>query len=240
MTASQDMPPQPASPVDDIFARTDNPYSHPHPGHMPPGGMSRQAPPMKIKGDYAGRGHAAVFIIPILIVVVIGLIITASWLAFNSIYKSGSNQPASSGSSVLDNLVNSGGQPAQSSQQPSGQAVPTSTTDVQSALVNPDGQSNTNVVQQASSSATTSSTVVSSNPNADTDGDGLKDIEEEGFGTNPLKGDTDGDGLSDYAEVKIYSSNPINPDTDGDGYQDGSEVVNGFDPNKGDGAKLFN
>lgn len=96
--------------------------------------------------------------------------------------------------------------------------------------------------------------VIPTNALIDTDGDGLTDVEEKAFGTDPSKPDTDGDGLSDYDEVKVYHTNPlltdsdndglsdrdeifvwktdpINPDTDGDGYQDGVEVQNGYNPN---------
>ena len=70
----------------------------------------------------------------------------------------------------------------------------------------------------------------------DTDGDGLKDIEEiNTYGTDPLKYDTDGDGLSDKAELpycydpedegrcqenRHYPTNPLLYDTDGDGLND--------------------
>jgi len=73
----------------------------------------------------------------------------------------------------------------------------------------------------------------------DSDNDGLSDKEERLLGTDPYNFDTDGDGLTDYAEVRIYKTDPLNPDTDGDGYSDGDEVINGFDPNKGGGARLF-
>lgn len=68
----------------------------------------------------------------------------------------------------------------------------------------------------------------------DTDGDGLTDIEEEGFGTDPIMADTDADGLTDYEEIIEYETDPKNPDTDGDGYTDGVEVEGGYNPN-GDG-----
>lgn len=45
------------------------------------------------------------------------------------------------------------------------------------------------------------------NPNKDTDGDGLTDVEEKGFGTDMN-----------------------NEDTDGDGYLDGQEIDNGYNP----------
>jgi outer membrane protein OmpA-like peptidoglycan-associated protein len=60
---------------------------------------------------------------------------------------------------------------------------------------------------------------------ADSDGDGLTDIEEIMiYHTDPNNPDTDGDGLSDGDEVRIYGTDPLNPDTDGDGLSDGDEV----------------
>ncbi|MBU4057003.1 thrombospondin type 3 repeat-containing protein, partial [Patescibacteria group bacterium] len=41
--------------------------------------------------------------------------------------------------------------------------------------------------------------------------------------------DSDNDGLSDIDEVK-FKTNPNNPDTDGDGFNDSDEVKNGFNP----------
>lgn len=64
----------------------------------------------------------------------------------------------------------------------------------------------------------------------DTDGDGLTDEEEEGFGTDPTMIDTDADGLTDYEEIIEYETDPKNPDTDGDGYTDGVEVEGGYNP----------
>lgn len=48
---------------------------------------------------------------------------------------------------------------------------------------------------------------IASEPDADPDGDGLKNWEEE-----------------------VYRTDPRNPDTDGDGYLDGEEVASGYDP----------
>ncbi len=42
--------------------------------------------------------------------------------------------------------------------------------------------------------------------------------------------DTDGDGISDLDEIKKYNTDPRNKDTDGDGYEDGIEIRYGFDP----------
>ncbi|MFH1430752.1 MAG: hypothetical protein ABIG71_04530 [Candidatus Uhrbacteria bacterium] len=47
--------------------------------------------------------------------------------------------------------------------------------------------------------------------------------------TLPGNGDADGDGLTDLLEL-FYGSNPTLPDTDGDGYLDGDEVDHGYSP----------
>lgn len=66
---------------------------------------------------------------------------------------------------------------------------------------------------------------------ADTDGDGLTDAQEVAFNTNPLHADTDGDGLSDYAEVNgSIPTNPLVADTDGDGVGDKAELQANTDP----------
>ncbi|MBI5621403.1 hypothetical protein HY933_00870 [Candidatus Falkowbacteria bacterium] len=65
---------------------------------------------------------------------------------------------------------------------------------------------------------------------ADTDADGLTDVEEARLGTDPLLADTDVDGLFDNQEVNQYKTDPLNPDTDGDGYSDGQEVAGGYNP----------
>lgn len=58
---------------------------------------------------------------------------------------------------------------------------------------------------------------------ADTDGDGLSNLQEFQRGTNPRLADSDGDGLTDSQEVAL-NTNPLNADTDGDGLSDGAEV----------------
>jgi large repetitive protein len=65
--------------------------------------------------------------------------------------------------------------------------------------------------------------------NPDTDGDGIPDGQEVQLGTNPLDPDTDHDGLSDGQELKL-GTNPLNRDTDGDGIPDGIEVQLGTNP----------
>lgn len=56
----------------------------------------------------------------------------------------------------------------------------------------------------------------------DSDKDGLTDIQEKEFGSNPLIFDTDSDGLNDYVE-KQKGTNPNNPNTDGDRYNDNTD-----------------
>lgn len=54
----------------------------------------------------------------------------------------------------------------------------------------------------------------------DSDKDGLTDIEERTYGTNPNLYDSDGDTLSDYNEIMILKTNPLNINTDSDRYND--------------------
>lgn len=69
----------------------------------------------------------------------------------------------------------------------------------------------------------------------DTDEDGLIDGDEVyKYITNPLEADADkdydGDGLSNVDEVDKYHTDPTNPDTDRDGYSDYEEIKAGSDP----------
>ena len=63
----------------------------------------------------------------------------------------------------------------------------------------------------------------------DSDGDGLTDVQEAYYRTDPNNPDTDGDGLTDGEEVKLGTS-PLRADTDADGLSDGEEVGLGTDP----------
>ena len=49
--------------------------------------------------------------------------------------------------------------------------------------------------------------------------------------------DADNDGIANGEEAR-YRTSPNNPDTDGDGYADGNEIGHGYDPLKGDHARL--
>lgn len=71
-----------------------------------------------------------------------------------------------------------------------------------------------------------------SDADADTDSDGLTNLEEITLGTDPRKADTDGEGLSDGDEVNLHHTDPLLPDTDKDGVDDASEITLGLDPLK--------
>ncbi len=62
---------------------------------------------------------------------------------------------------------------------------------------------------------------------ADSDNDGLTDLEEFERGTNPLVADTDGDGLSDAQDLAA-NADPLDADTDDDMRSDGAEVNTGL------------
>ena len=61
----------------------------------------------------------------------------------------------------------------------------------------------------------------------DTDKDGVPDVYERLYGTNPNNPDTDGDGLTDYEEIYILGTDPLKKDTDGNGINDGDEDFDG-------------
>lgn len=68
----------------------------------------------------------------------------------------------------------------------------------------------------------------------DQDFDGIPDVGEAAYKTDPASADTDGDGLTDWQEISIYKTDPLKADTDGDTFADGYEVRHGFNP-KGKG-----
>ncbi|MFN8663565.1 MAG: hypothetical protein U0075_16865 [Thermomicrobiales bacterium] len=72
---------------------------------------------------------------------------------------------------------------------------------------------------------------------ADSDSDGLLDVDEAAYGTDPTIADSDGDGVLDGAEVAagtdplVADAAPVaEVDTDGDGILDADEAVFGTDP----------
>lgn len=69
----------------------------------------------------------------------------------------------------------------------------------------------------------TTGNVVNPTP-TDTDGDGIDDVDEPTYGTDPNDPDSDDDGLLDGYEVEI-GTDPLDPDTDDDRLTDGDEVL---------------
>lgn len=69
---------------------------------------------------------------------------------------------------------------------------------------------------------------MNTNPDIDTDGDGITDNDEIGNGTNPYDEDTDNDGEPDYLPIDGED------DSDSDGLTDPEEVLLGTDPNNPD------
>ncbi|MCU7892443.1 MAG: hypothetical protein KZQ78_12860 [Candidatus Thiodiazotropha sp. (ex Ustalcina ferruginea)] len=64
----------------------------------------------------------------------------------------------------------------------------------------------------------------------DDDGDGLNNLDEQAFGTDPRAADSDGDGINDGAEVHNNGTDPLFSDTDHDGLSDSEEIAAGTDP----------
>jgi len=76
----------------------------------------------------------------------------------------------------------------------------------------------------ANSAYSDTACATTTNPNVDTDGDGLSDKDEiNQYGTDPLLSDTDGDGISDGQEVNL-GTDALLADKDGDGISRGDAV----------------
>lgn len=73
-------------------------------------------------------------------------------------------------------------------------------------------------------------TVIATVSPDDSDGDGLKDQQEDVLKTNPHDPDTDRDGALDGIEFKVYGTSPLIYDCDGDGVGDGDEAKAGLNP----------
>lgn len=75
---------------------------------------------------------------------------------------------------------------------------------------------------------------------ADSDADGLSNLQEFDYGTDPFGSDTDGDGIGDGEEVTegsdAWVTNPLLADGDGDGLPDPVEILTGTDPNDAQSA----
>ena len=79
-----------------------------------------------------------------------------------------------------------------------------------------------------------SQNAVNQNGFGDSDGDGITDLDENEFGTDPNNADSDGDGISDTDErFGNPMTDPNEADTDDDGWSDSEELERGTDPNDG-------
>ncbi len=141
--------------------------------------------------------------------------------------RNGDTQPAAFVVAALGEPVDGAEQPAASTQ-----AVPTPVPGqpVPTVLLPPVDAAPTAVVPTAApeqvvepTPVPTTAPVVSSE-SGDIDGDGLSDVDEAAYGSDPLNRDYDADGLLDGEEVYIHGTDPLNNDSDGDGLLDGEEV----------------
>lgn len=73
-----------------------------------------------------------------------------------------------------------------------------------------------------------------SDADQDTDSDGLTNLEEQEYQTNPLNADSDQDGLTDWDEINTYETSPNNADMDEDGLSDEKEIHLGLNPKLAD------
>jgi len=62
---------------------------------------------------------------------------------------------------------------------------------------------------------------------ADSDGDGLTNLEEQKLGTDPNNADSDGDGLSDGDEVNIFGTDPLNAHSAKDQNHNDADFIKG-------------
>lgn len=69
-----------------------------------------------------------------------------------------------------------------------------------------------------------------SDADADIDADGISNIDEIEFGTDPNSNDTDDDDLTDREEIYVYQTDASNEDSDSDGLNDGDELQLGLNP----------
>ena len=74
--------------------------------------------------------------------------------------------------------------------------------------------------------------------NADPDQDGLTNIEEYNYDTDPQNPDTDADGISDGNEVYIFLTSPRNKDSNGNSQNDFQDIAKCIDPITTPDAKM--
>ncbi len=100
---------------------------------------------------------------------------------------------------------------------------------VETPVTSTDTTPNTQTIIGPNTSTNAENSILFGEP-ADTDSDGIIDVDEARYGTDTLNWDTDGDELSDGDEVLIWKTNPLAADSDFDGYSDSVEIRNGYNP----------
>src|SRR5215207_3626049 len=147
--------------------------------------------------------------------------------------RNGDTQPAGFVVAALGEPVDGAEQPG-AGQAAAGQAVPTPVpgqpvptvllppVDAAPAAIAPTPVAAAPVLEEPTPIPTTAPVV--SSESGDIDGDGLSDVDEATYGTDPLNSDSDGDGLLDGEEVNQYGTSPVAWDTDGDGLSDADEL----------------
>ena len=139
--------------------------------------------------------------------------------------RNGDTQPAAFVVGALGEPVDGAEQPAAAQAVPTtvpGQAVPTvllPPVDAAPTAVPP-----TSVPVPVEEPTPVPPTAVPSSASGDIDGDGLSDVDEAAYGSDPLNRDYDADGIIDGEEVYVYGTDPLNNDSDGDGLLDGEEA----------------
>src|SRR5215217_2281051 len=140
--------------------------------------------------------------------------------------RNGDTQPAAFVVAALGEPVDGAEQPAaaQAAQTPvPGQPVPT-------VLLPPVDAAPTAVAPTAAPEQVVEPTPVPttapavSSESGDIDGDGLSDVDEAAYGSDPLNRDYDADGLLDGEEVNQFGTSSVSTDADGDGLVDDDEL----------------
>lgn len=236
---------QTVSPVDDIFAETEQTPITPIPTLTPTltststsipisaassnpvietGQIGLSATDNSGLADLGESRHGSKFFKIVLILIVIAVLGLGGYVVYTKFFQDPAISPTVNNQ---NNNLPTPSVPNNSAYVP-GTILATTTPDV--SPINPLEIIEEPAAGEINSSSTGTTTVVVTPP-LDTDSDGLTDNEEALAGTNINLADTDKDGLSDYEEVRIYLTNPLNTDSDGDGYLDGAEVNSGYNPN---------
>jgi cytoskeletal protein RodZ len=188
-------------------------------------------------------GNKFLVIIVVLLIVVLGAA-SAALFYFNSQRQNTNSTQSSSSSSQSEDLNSSSSQDASSSQSSSSQEslsdsqTPAQVARIRNATSIPGtwlSQKFTNNGVDASGNCTNANICGDS---ADPDKDGLTNLDEYNYDTDPQNDDTDADGVSDGDEVFSYLSSPRLKDSDRDGVADFQELVACTDPIKTETTKM--